>query len=245
MSEPETRSVIHAVIPSMAGWRTYGRAWSNLLLFGLTLLAGTWIVHQTEYVLEYGRHVSSVMATGPHHLYMGPLGTMLAGAGITALALLRVALQVTQRRLRRLNGHIPARLAHVLAVPLPPLPVRVVGSTALVLAVGQMGLYLVQENLESLAALGTLPGLAVLLAPQHLTVLPLHLLAGLVGSILLWTASSWLQRSRHTLQLARVLAGVASTKGKSVRHAASTERYLPNLRLLAGDLGLRSPPLSV
>ncbi|HEX6506583.1 MAG TPA: hypothetical protein VF221_03035, partial [Chloroflexota bacterium] len=171
----------------MAGWRTYCRAWSNLLLFGLTLLAGTWIVHQTEYVLEYGRHVSSVMATGPHHLYMTQLGLALGMTVAVLLLLLATTLQATRAHLHRLLLRLPPRLLRHAGTPTSPLSSHSVLRTALVLAVGQMGLYLVQENLESLAALGTLPGLAVLLAPQHLTVLPLHLLAGLVGSILLWT----------------------------------------------------------
>ena len=61
-------------------WRSYSRAWVNFLVFGVAVLAGTWVVHQTEYTIEYGRRFSTVMATSPHHLYMMPAGLTLSVA---------------------------------------------------------------------------------------------------------------------------------------------------------------------
>src|SRR5947209_2532705 len=71
---------IATVVPSITDWRSYRRAWVNLLVFGIAILAGTWIVHQTEYSIEYGRRVSTVMATSPHRLYMAPAGVALSVA---------------------------------------------------------------------------------------------------------------------------------------------------------------------
>ena len=243
-SHPSDKTLITSVVPSFVSWRTYPRAVANLLLFGLAVVLGEWIVHQLEYRFEYGRHFQAVMAATPHRFYMAPLGLALAVAGVILLSLAALALLVTRARRRRLLLLLPPRLArHVPGVGVH-LSVRALAQTALTLASLQVLVYLLQENLESAAVSAGWPGLAVLFAPQHLTVVPLHLLAATCASLLLWTVSAWLRRSHRAFNLARVLVAVLGPRETTPPRLIALRGYLPNLRLVAGILCLRSPPLS-
>lgn len=235
---------IATVVPSIMDWRSYSGAWVNLLVFGIAVLVGTWIVHQTEYTIEYGRRFSTVMATSPHHLYMAPAGIVLSVALGALIALCAAVLGLSRLKLGHMLQQLPPRLSRHIPAGRPPVPVHSVGLTALVLVLAQFSVYLLQENLEYLATVGTLPGFAVLLAPQHATVIPLHLLAALCSSLLLWTISSWLSRSRRAVDIARILLDIAlrGTAAPPARFPAYA--YLPSLRFAAGIFCLRSPPLS-
>src|SRR5579864_3716138 len=72
------RRSLTRLVPPMTEWHSYPRALANLLIFGLVALAGTWLVHQTEYRIEYGSRFGTVMATTPHRVYMAPFGVFLA-----------------------------------------------------------------------------------------------------------------------------------------------------------------------
>jgi hypothetical protein len=196
--DPAFRRFILSAVPSVAGWRTAWRTWINLLLFGLVVLAGTWTVHQVEYAIVYGHRFGAVMAATPHRFYMGPLGVFLAigtlFSGIATLSVLVVGLV----RIERIRGRLPARYSRRLAAPFPSVPYRSISCTAALLLALQSGLYLLQENLESFAVVSTWPGMAVLVGPQHWTVLPLHLVIASCSSLVLWMVSAWLQRTRET-----------------------------------------------
>jgi hypothetical protein len=228
----------------MVGWRSHSRAWVNLLIFGVAVLAGTWIVHQTEYAIEYGRRFSTIMATSPHRLYMAPAGVVLIVALGAFLVLCGSVLGLSRMRLGRLLPQLPPRLSRHVHLCASTVSLRAVGRTALVLAFSQSAVYLLQENLEYLATAGTLPGFAILLAPQHATVIPLHLVAAVCSSVLLWTVSAWLGRSRRVLDMAQVLLHLA-TRGDSVPPRRFPPHfYLPNVRFTSGIFCLRSPPLN-
>jgi hypothetical protein len=228
----------------MVGWRSYRHVWVNLLIFGVLVLAGTWVVHQTEYAIEYGRRFSTVMGTSPHRLYMAPAGVALGVTLGAFLVLWCAVLGLYRIRLGRLLLHLPPRLSRHIHLGASNVSLRAVGRTALVLALAQCMVYLLQENLEYVAGIGTLPGFAVLLAPQHATVIPLHLLAALCSSALLWTVSAWLGRARHAVGMAQVLLGIA-TRGTSLpSRRFPPQFYVPDLRFTAGIFCLRSPPLS-
>lgn len=233
------------VIPPIAGWRSKGRACSNLAAFGLVMLLGTWIVHQTEYRIEYSRRFAPVMASSPHHLYMAPAGAALLLAGGLFILLCGAALCLSRLRLGRIAPVLPARLSRRLLPVATAASWTLVARTALILSGAQAAVYLLQENLESLAASGTLPGIAVLLAPQHATVIPLHLAAAVCSSLLLWTVAAWLGHARRTLRLARVLLLLTVRGGAVPPRRVSPRCYLPNLRFVAGVFCLRSPPLGV
>jgi hypothetical protein len=195
-----------------------------------------------EYAIEYGNRFQTVMATTPHRLYMGQLGVLLAVgillAGVLALSVL-IAGHV---RLERVRRRLPSRYRRYLTAPLPSVPLRSVGATMALLFVLQTVTYFLQENLETLAFLNSLPGLAVLAAPQHTTVIPLQLLIAACGSLVLSTVSAWLHRSRQTIQLARVLVALYEGPPRLLARPAAPRSYIPSLRLRTGSRGLRSPP---
>lgn len=245
MSSIRPSRTTRPLLPDLAGWDTYPRAFLSLLLVGLAAFCAEWIVHQLEYLIEYGSGFGSVMATGPHRLYMAPLGLWLLGAALAAFALVSLCLGANSLQSRRLIGVLPARFRRL--VPHGPLslPAGSVLATAGVLAAYQTLIYFVQENLEyALMGYGW-PGLLVLVSPQHATLLPLQLLVALCGSLILWTACALLRRSRHVLDtawtLVRLLAG---SRQPRVKRPVLRGR-IPNLRLATGILCLRSPPLSL
>ncbi len=235
---------IATVVPSIAGWRSSRHVWVNLLVFGIAVLAGTWIVHQTEYTIEYGRRFSTVMATSPHRLYMAPAGVVLSVAFGALVVLCGSVLGLSRLRLGSMLQQLPPRLSRHVPPGRPLVPVHSIGLTALVLVLAQFSVYLLQENLEYLASVGTLPGFAVLLAPQHATVIPLHLLAALCSSLLLWTVSTWLSRSRRAVGTAQILLDLALRGTAAPPRRCPTHAYLPSLRFAAGIFCLRSPPLT-
>jgi hypothetical protein len=241
--DPAFRRFILSAVPSLAGWRTSARALINLFAVGFAVLAGTWVVHQLEYGIEYGRRFGTEMATTPHRFDMGPLGLMLAIGALLAGIVTLSALGAGHVRVLRLRRRLPERYRSYLDTPLPVVPLRSIGVTAALLIALQTGLYVLQENLETLAVLNTLPGLGVLFAPQHLTVLPLHALVGSFLSLVLWTISAWFHRSRRTGRLAQVLAALFAGPSPRATRPRAPSVYLPGLRLRNGSLGLRAPPM--
>jgi hypothetical protein len=173
---------------------------------------------------------------------MAPLGLALAGSAIGLLTLLVLVLQLLQTRLAQHADRLPPRVAGLLTAPRPALTLPQILLTAAVLSGSQMAAYLLQENLESLAAFGTLPGLAVLFAPPHLTVIPLHLLAGLLASFLLWNISALVRHGRQAVQRAAALARLLSHEDGGGAPLLPARIELPGRRPHTGPLGLRAPP---
>jgi len=233
---------VQAIVPAVLPWRGYWRAVINLLVLGVAVLTGTWIVHQSEYFIEYGQRFGTVMAANLH-AYMAPVGGVLAALAVMLLALLAFGLHLAWQQVRQIENHLPVRLTRHLIVPARMPSVRTIGATSLVLALCQSVVYLAQENLESLAATGNLPGLSVLLAPHHATVLPLDLLIASCFAVLLWTVSCWLRRSRRLLHVASVFAALVARRVGPGPTLAPRPSHTPNRRLAAGIHGLRAPPL--
>jgi hypothetical protein len=242
-SYPRLTLAVRSTVPSFAGWDTFPRACVNLLTLALAIAAATWAVHQTEYAIEYGGRFSRIMAPGSEHAYMTPLGLALMGLAVTLIVILLVVLMMAQATRLRLAHSLPWRVACRFTTPWPRIPPLVLAATAAILAAAQLGAYLFQENAESLLGTGTLPGLAVLVAPRHLTVIPLHLLAAICCTGLLWTLSLWLRRERHTLQVVRLFAALTCRAGGFPPRLAPRRRLVASRRSRVGDLGLRSPPV--
>lgn len=238
------RSLLTAAVPPVAGWRTYPRTFLNSLLFALAALMGEWVVHQTEYLIEYGNRFGAAMASTPHRFYMAPLGVLLTFLGVALCVSIVLILKVARLRVERLISHLPARVARSIELPAFDLPLQAVQRTAIALVICQSMLYLIQENAESVITGMGLPGAAVLFAPQHITVLPLHALAALCGSVLLWMASAALHRSRTRTCVASAIARIFARRRIEIRAGAPSALHLPDLRLVAGVLCLRSPPVS-
>jgi hypothetical protein len=235
---------VETLVPSFVGWQTYRRVLTNLLVFGLVALGGEWLVHQLEYLIEYGQRYGTVMESTPHRFYMAPLGAALAAAAIGLLLLAVLTLILARIQHRRLLLRLPDRVVRHLPSCSLPLPVRSIAQTGLVLALCQAGLYLLQENLETVAVAQVWPGLGVVLAPQHATVLPLHVLVAACGSVLLWLVAARIGRSHRAVQVAQILVTLLTPRQNAPPRLVPARSRVPNLRLIAGILCLRSPPLS-
>ena len=108
------RRSVRAAVPPLAGWRGFPRACANVLVFALAVLAGEWLVHQTEYLIEYGSRFGTVMNTTPHRLYMASLGLFLGGLCLVGLSSALHTLRRSHRNFLRLSRILPARLFEVI-----------------------------------------------------------------------------------------------------------------------------------
>jgi hypothetical protein len=150
--------------------RGRSRRW---LIPGVALLAcaGVWVGHTLEYVRVWGWSGLDREMAGSAHLYMVPVGlaltVLLAGAAGALLSF--------QRRLRRRADGAFGLLARAwrgrTVVPRRPVARiraapgstgRLILSFGAALAVLQVGLYLIQENVESAAAGLRMPGLSAI-----------------------------------------------------------------------------------
>lgn len=235
---------IRSLVPALARWSSFRGAFLNLLVFGTAALGAMWVVHQTEYAIEYGGRFGAVMHDTPHRLYIWPLGMVLG------LALLLFALGVSAV-LRRAGAErraivlgLPPRLRQCvrIAQELPDVPV--VARTAGVLAACQTVLYVLQENLERVAITGVWPGMSVLTSPRHLTVIPLHLLAAAVTSFLLWLVAACFHRSDRATAMARLLQSLAGRGHRPAPSVPAPDAGVPSSRLDNGARCPRAPPLA-
>ncbi len=227
----------------MVGWQTFPHAFLNLLIFGLAMMGGDWLVHQAAYLIEYGSRFDAVTASSPHRYYMEFTGVFLAASALGLLTLAIVVLRVLARRRRSLLRVLSPRLARHIGATATHIPLRIIGKTALVLAVGQVAIFLLQENLEAVAEGFGLPGFGVLFGPGHLAVLPLHLLVALCSAVLLWSVASTINGARHATRLAEALVTLLSKFPVAPVRLTATSHHAPSLRHVAGILGPRSPPL--
>lgn len=239
----QRRFRIKAIVPSITGWDTYAGAFVSLLVFGLVAVAGEWLVHQVEYSIEYGNRFNAVMASTPHRLYMALAGAMLAAVSLGLITLAFGLLYVYRTKRRELLLRLPPRLArHAPDVPLR-IPLDQLALTALGLAVCQILLYLIQENVESAAVGRGWPGLWTLLAPQHATVIPLHLFAATCGALVLCLVTGLIRQSRRAAYTVEILVRMSEARKRPPLRLAPPRHHVPNLRLMAGVFCPRSPPL--
>jgi hypothetical protein len=207
-------------------------------------VGGEYIVHQLQYLLEYGPRFGAEMASSPHRLYMAPLGGALALAAFLTLTLTALTLEWRAGRRRVLLRRLPARMHLLAGVERARVSLAQVSSLVLALLCCQVAIYLTQENMEAATRGLPLPGLAVLLLAGHWTVLPLHLLLAAGNALILAVLSSRLTQSRRALRAVEALISLMVRDGDAAPALRAPEAYLPCLRLRAGRLGLRSPPLN-
>jgi hypothetical protein len=237
---------VRACLPGVAGWSSRRRVLINLLLFDLTVLAGAWLVHQTEYAIEYGGRFNAVMAASPHRFYMVPGALVLAGAVLCALFCCMGSLFASTRAFRAALGSLPPAVSHRITALAAPVRLDSVLGVAAALFMAQAAFYTVQENLEYWLAGGALPGLSVLFGAQHLTVLPLHALMALASAILLTTLSGKVRAARAVARIAQTLAALLSRRVTATVLLHRPHAGLTHARRCAhGPVGLRAPPLSV
>lgn len=164
-------------------------------------LAGTWIGHALEYLRVWGPAEFPSSVVGSVHAYFGPMGIVLVvigAAAIHASARLARRLRCRAGRLRDalLGGPVPAEAD----TRVDAAGGRTFSFPALwaVLWLGQLVLYVVQENLEAHAA-GVPASVLAPLTGVHVWASVVHL--GVAGSI---SAVVWLCRRRITALAAAV-----------------------------------------
>lgn len=236
---------MQALIPSLAGKQSFARAFTSLLLVELVALCGEWIVHQVEYLIVYGSRFQTVMNSTPHRYYMAAVGSLLALGALAALSAWLLMLSSRRRAIGLLRARIPERFYRLIAPASLRLSWRAVLVTGLLLATCQITVYTAQENLEWMSAGLGVPGIWVLIGPAHFTVLPLHAVVALCGSVFLWTLTSVCTRSETILEAIRALAQRFAVQAQIPKRFPAAADRIPHRRLLPTARGLRSPPLAV
>jgi hypothetical protein len=236
--------IARACLPAVVEWTSRGRALLNLLLFDLAVLAGAWVVHSAEYTIEYGTRVGAVIASSDHRYYMTAAGWILAFALLCTVAFCSLAALRQTHRARILAARLPLRLRARVDGLAAPVSVARAGSLVAALFVCQVAFYLIQENLEVWNVGAALPGFQVLVAPQHVTVLPLHLLVAWISALLLTGAGVRLRRRDRLASLVGRLVHLLSHSGpRHVSPPAFPPRCTPR-PLIEGAPGQRGPPFS-
>jgi hypothetical protein len=224
-------------------WRAGPRALLNVVLFDLAVLIGAWVVHSTEYRIEFGRNYDAVMATTDHRYYMAAGGWIL---GVALLCSVLFGLVIAHRGAKRVQtalALLSPRLASRADRMVAPRAARI-GLPLISLFICQVAFYVVQENLEAWSMGRALPGLLVLVAPQHITVLPLHALVAWCSAVLLTLAGVRLQRRRSVARLAAALGRLLRGNGPR-RVAASPDLQNPLHAVFFGArVAQRGPPAS-
>ena len=141
---------------------------SRALEWLLVVLTATWIGHTIEYVRVFGSRGVWTQLAGSAHLYMGPLGAVLAALAMVGAARWRRRGRELSHRLEAgraaLRKGRPARTT-VASDPIDAgAPVGLAGFARewAALLLGQLVVYTVQENVESLSVRGRAPGMGVL-----------------------------------------------------------------------------------
>jgi hypothetical protein len=203
----------------------------------LAALTGLWWSHELEYLRAGATAGLAGTAGRAVHTYLTPLGAILAviaAGGGWALWRLDRRVRAQLARLRHgPDGACPMPSADGTRVRIGFVPM------VALLAVFQIGLYLVQENLEALAAHSTLPGVAAVTG-RHALALGVH-----VGVAAVLSAVVWLCR-RHVdalaEQLATALRAVWSPVATSPLPRTSVAWWWAPSERWGGSLWSRPPP---
>lgn len=174
--------------------------------FVLLALLGAWAGHTLEYLRMVGGAGPGPRGLGGAHVYMVPLGALLALAAAAAAAGCWRAWLGLGRRLDRARAGLARAWRGGRTAPAPTGPVPRVSPPArlvalwLPLGAAQVTLYLVQENLESILAGGGPAGAGPLLG-IHRAATAIHAAVALV------LAAAMLAAGRLLARRAGVLAG--------------------------------------
>jgi hypothetical protein len=131
-------------------------------------LTATWLGHTVEYVRVFGSRGVWTQLAGSAHLYMAPVGTVLAALALLGAARWRRRGRELSRRLEfgraALWGRneVTTQPSNPVVVAGAPSGIVGLGHEWAALLIGQLVVYTVQENVESLSVHGRAPGLGVL-----------------------------------------------------------------------------------
>jgi hypothetical protein len=189
-----------------------------------TTLASTWHGHTIEYLRVWGLHGAASSTVASIHAYMGPVGAVVALAGLLGvLSTARLARRL-ERRLGQLRhrgrGQPGGEPAPVTAAGFPSWSFDLV-PLLLTVWVGECGLYLLQENLEASVAGRPLPGLAALSGVHGLAPV-VHLIVAAAVVTVLWFAR------RQVTRLADAVRRAEERRNRYV--STATVRLRPAVR---------------
>ncbi len=211
-----------------------------------TTLAGVWIGHTAEYLRVRGASGLHEELAASVHLYMLPLGVLLAllgaACGLRAwtgwcslgrrMASTRAALVAAWR------GHSPHRPPSRGAGAYPRPGLLAVWAPLTVL---QLAVYLLQENLETVAAGDPAPGLAPVTGVHALAPMVHAGVALVLAAALVVLTRVLARRQRAVVVIERLLRVLTARR----RHSVQPRRrplWVPSPRDLLGRQVLRRPP---
>jgi len=227
-------------------------------LWVMTALCGLWVAHtlEIEQLLAAGAlnpGSASLSPFGGVHRYMAGVGVaLLVVATLGGLRLWRTwwalcrRLEVTRQHFHRLlrGGAAPEHADAPDAMP--SAPARLV-SLWLPLAVAQIILYVVQENIERAAVGRPLPGLGVLLG-VHWAAVPMHLGVSLLLAFAVLVAAWPMRRKAEAIVTAQRALRTRLRwlfRAKPMAATADWAQHVPSLRdLLGTHLWHRPPPVA-
>jgi hypothetical protein len=225
--------------------------WRRLFAPSLVLLAlvGTWTGHTLEYARVAGRAGLREELFGSVHLYMLPLGALLAVLAAAGGVGWWRAWQTLGRRLDAARDALAASLrGHRVAAPTAtaqPSAAARWGALTLLLTGLQLVLYLVQENLEATAAGASAPGLRVYLGVHALAPV-VHLAVAAVLAALM--ARGWallLLRAERITGVVRLLRILLAALAAPLPPTTPVIEWRPSpLDRLGGQLWRRPPPFA-
>jgi hypothetical protein len=215
----------------------------------LLALAGVWLSHTAEYVRVAGTAGLRDEMTGSLHLYMLPLGAVVAVLAVVGGTRCRRAWLRLGRRLDRAHTDLRRALRgwHPESVTVPASVTTSTDSGVLPvwlgLAAAQLSLYLLQENLEARLTGLAAPGISVLTG-RHWAASIIHLAVALVLALaVVRLGRRVLRRAIAVESCERVIQTIL--RGRSCRVAAGPRTrwaIRPPLERFGRQLWGRPPP---
>src|SRR5579862_351784 len=137
----------------------------------LTAVIGAWLGHFVEYVRVAGWHAGVASMTAADHAYFLPAGAGLVLTALAAVAVIRRAWMTLKSRLNVADTTLRRPTVQVATPATEPTPLRI-GPTSVtrlwaVLTLLQTAIWVVQENLETIAG-GHRPPLLSVVSGVHL-----------------------------------------------------------------------------
>lgn len=222
-----------------AGWRA--------ALLVLVTLLGTWLGHTFEYLRVSGPTGLQQTMTSRVHLYMLPLGGLLLVLALIGGLAWTDAVRALADRLQRLRTAVRrGRPLELTAGRVPEVATRStrLASLWLVLGLGQLGLYLLQENLESVSAGLRAPGFGALIG-QHWAAAPIHLaVAGVLAAAAIPLVSYRRRLARAVERVERLVARLWGRRPTWAPPAPAAPPSLTPLQRWGSQRWQRPPPVA-
>jgi hypothetical protein len=216
----------------------------------LLALVGTWTGHTLEYLRVGGGAGVRAELVGSVHAYMLPMGLLLLALSAAGGVGWWRAWQALGRRLDVLRTAVAASLGgHPSAAPTATAtPSEPAGwaALALLLAGLQLGLYLLQENLEAAIAGTPMPGAGAVLGAHVLAPLVHLAVATLLAALMAGGGRALRRRAARITGVARLLRVLLASLASTAPPPAPAVAWCPSpLDRLGRQLWSRPPPTAL